>query len=213
MGRQPGAPETESSSRDPQSSTASRKRERRSDSEDDADLPADVKEAEKQLRAIQKEFRGETDSGFFSAAPRGDRLYSDFFGSENQKSASRDQVAHNKAVMEQFKQTIQSPLSPPAFLSSQLASDLGLKPLGGMAGPTPGSDPLNSVPWSRSPFSISDGLDFGSSATFSTLPGLSADTSLTGQTPPAAQPAPPPPAQPSLTPPTPNFVFPKRVFQ
>jgi len=193
-------------------SSASRKREAQSGSRDEAELPANVKAAEKQLRDLRKDFGGETDSGPFSTALRADTGFSDFFGSDREKSGWLDQAKHNKALMDQFKQAIQSPLSPPLFLGSPLSGSLGLNPFESVVDSAPGIGSLGSTPLARSPFSPSDGLDSRSSALLPLPAGVS-DANLTGQSSLSAQPRPQPAPQPSVTPPTPTFVFPKRAFQ
>ncbi|MGA2660202.1 MAG: hypothetical protein ABSH34_22105 [Verrucomicrobiota bacterium] len=206
-GRQPGTFSPDSSG-DSGRSSASRKRQGQSDSRDEADLPDDIKATERQLRDLQKMLRSDMDSDPFSTVSRASTGFSDFFGSDSQKSGWLDQVAHNKAVMEQFKQAIESPLSP------SFSSSLNLNPFESIVGLTPGIDTLKSTPPVRSPFSQTDGLDSRSNALLPPPPGVSGDA-LTGQS--SALSAQPKlfqaPQQPTLTPPTPTFVFPKRVFQ
>jgi hypothetical protein len=209
-GRQPRMLSPDSSG-DSDRSSALRKRQGQSDSRDEADLPDDIKATEKQLRDLQRSLRNtlgvDTDSNPFSTVPRASTGFTDFFGSDIPKSGWLDQVAHNKAVMEQFKQAMESPLSP-AFSSS-----FTLNPFESIIGSTPGADSLKSPPLGRSPFSHSDALDSRSNALLPPSPGAFGDA-LTGQSsvlpsePRLVQPA----QQPSLTPPTPTFVFPKRVF-
>jgi hypothetical protein len=205
-GRQPGLFSPDSSG-DADGASAFRKRQGQSGSRDEADLPADIKETEKQLREVQKILRADTDSDPFSTVPRASTGFSDFFGSDSQKSGRLDQVAHNKAVMEQFKQAIEFPLSPP------FSSSLTLNPFASIIGSTPGSDTSKFTPPVRSPFSQSGGLDSRFSALFPPPPGASGDA-WTSQSWLSAQPGLSQPVQqPALTPPTPTFVFPKRVFQ
>lgn len=188
-------------------SSALRKRQGRSGSRDEADLPDDIKAIEKQIRDLQKSLRGETGSDPFFAAPQTGAAFFDSFGSDNQKSLRLDQAAHNKAVMEQFKQAIESPLSP------TFSGSFTVNPFAPLMGSTPPADTLKSAPLARSPFSRSGGLDSLSSALLPPPPGVS-DDALTGQSSLSAQPGLSQPVQqPSLTPPAPTFVFPKRVFQ
>jgi hypothetical protein len=170
-------------------------------------LPDDIKAIEKQIRDLQKSLRGETGSDPFFAAPQTGAAFFDSFGSDNQKSLRLDQAAHNKAVMEQFKQAIESPLSP------TFSGSFTVNPFAPLMGSTPPADTLKSAPLARSPFSRSGGLDSLSSALLPPPPGVS-DDALTGQSSLSAQPGLSQPVQqPSLTPPAPTFVFPKRVFQ
>ena len=215
--RQPGAFDPDSST-DSNWSPASRKREARSGPSDEADLPATLKASERQLRDLQKTSRGDTDSSPFSTVPRADTGFSGFsgfsgfFGSDSPKSDWLDQAAHNKAVMAQFKQAVESPLSPPLFQGPAFSSSLAANPFDSILGPTSGADPLNSTPLFRSPFSQSDGLGSRSSALLPLPAGVS-DGTFAGQSSLSTQPGLQPAQQPSLTPPTPTFVFPKRVFQ
>jgi hypothetical protein len=202
------------SSTDSDWSSASRRRDTRSGSSDEADLPANIKASEKQLRELQKTFRTDTAtaSSPFSTDLRANSGFSDFFGSESPKSDWLQQAAHNKAIMEQFKQSIESPLNPPLFLSPALSSSIEANPLESIFGSTPGNDPMKSSPLGRSPFFQSDGLDARSSAPLA-LPSAASDGAFAGQSSLSAQPGLQPAQQPSLTPPTPTFVFPKRAFQ
>jgi hypothetical protein len=193
---------------DSDGSSVLRKRQRQSGSVDEADLPADIRENARQLRELQKILRADTDSGPFSTVPRASTGFPGLFGSEGQKPSALEQLAHHKALMEQFKQATESPLSPP------FSSSLPLDPLESTIGSKPSLDTVKPTPPVRSPFSQSDGLDWRSSALFPSSPGA-LDDPFTGQSfAPSAQPGLFQPApQPALTPPTPTFVFPKRVFQ
>jgi hypothetical protein len=196
------------SSRDADGPSASRKRQARSDSSDEADLPEDIRAAEKQLKDFQKSLRADSDSSPFSEAPRAGTGFSEFFGFESQKSSWVDEVKHHKAVMEQFKQAIESPLDLP------LSSSFTVNPFDSVVDSTPVMGTQDSTPLLRSPFSDSDGLGWRSSAPLPTPRSAASDTfAAQSFSLPATQPAIQPAPQPTLTPPTPTFVFPKRVFQ
>ncbi len=195
------------SSADSDRSAASRKRQGQSGSRDEADLPADVKESEKELRDLQKTLRGDSDSNPFSTVLRANTGFSEFFGPDTQKSSWLDQVAHDKAVMDQFKQAVESPLSP------QLYRSLTVNPVESMFDLAPGIDSLKSTPLVRSPFSRSDGLDLRPNAFLPPSPGLSDDKFAGPSSALSTQPRFQPAQQPMPSPPTPTFVFPKRVFQ
>ena len=195
------------SSADSDGSSASRKRQDQSDSDDGADLPADLKETERQFKDIQKRLRGDGDFNPFSTVTQTNTGFFDFFGNNSQKPSWLDQVAHDKAVMEQFKQALDSPLSPP------LSRSFTVDPFESLVDLAPGVDTLKSAPLVRSPFPRSDGLESRSSALLPLPPGVS-DSQFTGPSSSLfTQPRPQPPQQPSLTPPTPTFIFPKRAFQ
>jgi hypothetical protein len=193
-------------------SSASRKRDIESGSRDEAELPADIKAAEKQLRDIQKAFRGETDSGPFSTTLRANTGFSDFFGSSGQKSSWLDQAAHNKALMDQFKQTIQSPLKTPLFPGPALSGSFGMDSFESTLDSNPGFGGLNAAPLAGSPFSPSDGLASPSTALLP-LPAAAPDAALAAQSSLSAQPRLQTAPQPSAAPAPPTFVFPKRAFQ
>jgi len=196
------------SSSDADLPSASRKGQERSDSSDEADLPEDIKAAEKQLKDFQKSLREDGASDLVSATPRAGTGFSEFFGLESQKPNWVDEVARHKAVMEQFRQAIESPLSLP------LSSSVTLDPLDSVVDSTPVMGTRDSTPLVRSPFAYSDGLGLRSGAPLPT-PRSVPDGTFAPQsfslptTQPAMQPAP----QPTMTPPTATFVFPRRVFQ
>ena len=196
------------SSDDADGPSVSRKRQERSDSSDEADLPEDIKAAEKQIKDFQKSLRADGASDLFSTAPPAGTSFSDFFGIESQKSSWVEEVARHKAVMEQFRQAIESPLNLP------LSSSFTLNPLDSVADSTPVMGTRDSTPLVRSPFSYSDGLGLPSSAPLATPRSVADDTFAPQSfslptTQPAMQPAP----QPTMPPPAAGFVFPKRVFQ
>jgi hypothetical protein len=198
------------SSRDSDWSSASRKREDKSDSFDDEALPANVRATEREL---QEKLRGGAELSPFANAQRPDAGFSTFSAPDNQRSRWLEQVAHNKAVMEQFKQTLQSPSSLPGFLNPTLPSGVALNPFESSVDSKPGLDMLQFAPLGRSPFSQSDGLGFSFFGTPASItPTLSGD-SLGSQSSLFTQPTAQPAQQPTVAPPTPTFVFPKRAFQ
>jgi hypothetical protein len=110
--------------------------------------------------------------------------------------------------MDEFKQSLESPLNPP------LPGSLTLNPFQSIFDSTPGLNTLNSTPLVHSPFSQSDVLNSRANALLPPPPGApdnpfgglsSAFSAQSGFSQPAQQP--------NLTPPTPTFIFPKRVFQ
>jgi len=185
--------------------SGARKRWGELDSRDEADLPAEIKETQKELKKLLRD----TGPGFFPAAPLVDSGFSDIFGSASQKPSFLDQAAR-KARLEEYRQMIGAPASP------QLSSSPLLNPLDSLLDSpqgivNPGAFNLNSGPL-RPGFLQTGGLGWQFGAPQPALPGLPQDK-LSGQSAlPSLQPNIQQPEPLRLAPPPPTFVFPKRPF-
>jgi hypothetical protein len=171
------------------------------------EAPDQFKADEKQLKEIRKALQEAADPSPFFNVPSPTISFGEFFGVGEPKPKSLEEAAHHKALMEEFKQVLELPLS------TTFSGRLGVSP-GGSVGDFTGGVGVGGpavAPLFSSPFGPPAGA--GSQAGGAALATGAAEGALNQQLlGGSATPAQPAPA-PAMAPPAPNFIFPRRAFQ